>query len=371
MGNIIDYIQWRGDLSFHQCPFNDVDNLVLAQLAYVPLDGIVPGILSDDYITVDEASEKFFKLHEERKLLRERTFTSDAPFILKEIAAAPRFRNMKLSNHANIIVKHEEKQFAAFHIEIGDGTTYIAFRGTDDTIIGWKEDFNMSFLSPVPSQIESANYVNSTIKLFHGKIRMGGHSKGGNLAIYAAVKCNAKIKRKIIDIYNNDGPGFDHEMVNSMEYQQMLPKIKTIVPESSIIGMLLEHEENYMVVKSSQTGILQHDANSWQVMGNSFVTAPEVSRESQLLNKALNSWIKELDKQHREEFINTLFSIIGQTGALTLSDLNADRIKSAGIIIKSFGSLDSKTKSMMLKTLRSLTGAYGKLKHEVKNSLSE
>lgn len=358
MGNITDYIKWRGDLTFRQSPFNDVDNLILSELSYVLLDGIVPGILSDDSITLEKASEIFFKLFEERKLLTERTFTSDAPFIMKEMAITERYRGIRLSHYSNVIVEHQEKQFAAFHAALGDGTTYVAFRGTNDTIVGWKEDFNMSFLSPVPSQIEAMKYLNSTISFFHGKLRLGGHSKGGNLAIYAAVKCNPGVKRKIIDVYNNDGPGFDKEMISSPEYQQMLPKIKTIVPEASIIGMLLEHEENYMIVKSSQTGIMQHDANSWQVIGDHFITASELSRESQVLNKALNTWIGQLNKKEREDFVNTLFSIIGQTGALTLSDLNTDRIKAAAIMIRSFTSLDSATRNMMLRTLRSLGGAY-------------
>jgi hypothetical protein len=358
MGNIMDYLKWRGDLSIAQDPFNDIDNLILAQLAYVSFKDIIPSPESRLKITVKQACEDFFELNDIDEIRRMKTLISNAPFMLKEMALHPRFSDMLLSNYVESFDENEEKQFAAFHVQIGDGTTYVAYKGTDDTLIGWKEDFNMSFISPVPSQIHSVRYLNETMAKTRGKIRLGGHSKGGNLAIYAAMNTTPKIKKRIIDIYNNDGPGFTKEMVQSQAYKEINELVKTIVPQHSFVGMLLEHEREYKVVKSSENGLMEHDAMSWQVIGNNFVTVKKISRESKILHEAFCSWIDGMDAKQRSEFVDTLFTIIRASGAATLSDLTADRFKSANAAIKSFTSLDAKTRSMMTKVLKSLTGEY-------------
>lgn len=358
MGNIGDYLRWRGDLTFKQDPFNVVDNLVLAQLSYVDLKDIVPSVSSGEKITLKQAAEDFFELNDENELKLVQSFIWEAPFFMREMAKHPRFSGMVLSNYVDCVNTDEEMQFAAFHVGLGDGTTYIAFKGTDDTIIGWKEDFNMSFMTPVPSQRAAAEYVNRTVHSGSGKLRFGGHSKGGNLAIYAAVKSNARVRRRVLEVYNNDGPGFDKNMIADPLYQEMLPRVKTIVPEHSVVGMLLEHEERYMVVKSSQNGMMQHDAMSWQVMGNRFETVKKVSPASAVLNEALSRWINSLSRKERSEFVETLFSIITASGARTLTDINTDRFNSAGAAFKMYTSLDRGTKSMMRKMLRSLSTEF-------------
>lgn len=354
MGNITDYLKWRGDLTFEQDPFNEVDNLILAQLAYVDLKDFIPSVKTGDKLSLEQVTADYFDLNSEQELDKVKTFIKDVPFFLREVAKYKRFKDIMLSNFVDIVDVSEEKQFSAFHAELGDGSTYISFRGTDDTIVGWKEDFNMSFISPVPSQIEAEKYVNQTVKSTSGKIRMGGHSKGGNLAIYAAVKALPRVKKNILYIYNNDGPGFDSSMIGSPQYQAMLPRVKTIVPEHSVIGMLLEHEEEYMVVKSSQIGVMQHDAMSWQVCGNRFETIPNVSKESAALNKALRDWIDGMSMEARSQFVETLFSIIKSTGFSNLSDLNTDFFKSVGIAVKAFGSMDPKTRWVLTKILHSI-----------------
>lgn len=360
MANIEDYLQWRGDLSFQQDAFNAVDNLILSELAYVDLKDIVPTIENGGSITLRQAAADFFELNDEEDLRKVQSFIWEAPFFMQKMAQCPRFAQIELCNYEDRIDNDEQMQFAAFHAKLSDGTTYIAFRGTDDTLVGWKEDFNMSFIQPVPSQIAAVEYVKKTVKAGSGKLRLGGHSKGGNLAIYAAVKSTARIKRRIIEVYNNDGPGFDHDMLAEQAYQDMLPKVKTIVPEHSVVGMLLEHEERYMVVKSTQMGIMQHDAMSWQVTGNRFDTVKEVSRSSRLLNEALSSWINGLTPKQRAAFVETLFSIITASGAKTLSDIKAERFSSANAAIKVYTSLDRGTKAMLRRILRSLSGEFGR-----------
>lgn len=367
MANIEDYLAWRGDLTFDRDPFNEIDNLILAQLAYVDLKNIIPAAGSGEKITLKQACRDFFELNDEQELELVKSFIWYAPFFMRKAAQTERFGNIILSNYAVYNDTEKEVQFGAFLAELGDGSVYVDFMGTDDSLIGWKEDFNMSFIQPIPSQLEAAAYVNEVVSQGRKKIRLGGHSKGGNLAIYAAVKANPKVKKRIIDVYNNDGPGFDRKMIESSEYQEMLPKIKTIVPQHSVVGMLLEHEEEYMIVKSSQTGVMQHDAMTWQVIGNNFETVPRVDDASRALNEALSRWINGMSREQRSEFVETLFAIITSSGATKLSDLSADRFSFAGSVIKMYGSLDRKTKIMLRRMLKSLSGEFDKAKKMVNN----
>ncbi len=361
MADIEEYLIWRGDLTFKQDSFNDVDNALLSALAYVDMHGIVPESDSRKSIALAEACRLFFAEHSEKELEADESFIRNMPFLMRKMAESRRFSEIKLSKYMEIIDEEAQMQFAAFHIDLGDGSTYIVFKGTDDTLVGWKEDFNMSFISPVPSQHTAVEYVNNTVKAGEGRLRFGGHSKGGNLAIYAAVNCDGRVRRRILEVYNNDGPGFDRNIVESKEYQEMLPKIKTIVPYHSVVGMLLEHEESYMVVESSQTGILQHDIMSWQVLGRNFVEKDSVSKASGVLNKALSNWINSLDNDKREEFVEALFNIIKASGAKTLSDIRMDRFNSAGAAFKLYKTMDKDTRLMLMKILHSLTGEFDKV----------
>ena len=224
MGGIEDYIKWRGDLTFEQSAFNEVDNLVLSQIAYVDFKNIIPAAGSKEKITLRQAAHDFFDLNDEEELQKVTSFIREAPFFMRIAAESRRFGDIVLSDYADVTDDHEEKQFAAFCAELPDDTYYIAFRGTDDTIIGWKEDFNMGVMMPVPSQLEAVEYVNTVMRWKRGKLRLGGHSKGGNLAIYAAVFAKPSIQRKVVKVYNNDGPGFTKEMIESEAYRKMLPQ---------------------------------------------------------------------------------------------------------------------------------------------------
>ena len=360
MANISDYLKWRGDLTFKKSPFNYVDNLLISQLAYVDLENIVPSAVSREKISLCDASKRFFDLNDEEQLKKSRSFIRETPFLMRQMAESERFKDVVLCNYVAKTDEEHQMQFAAFHVRLPDNTVYVVFKGTDDSLVGWKEDFNMSFISPVPSQFAAVEYVNYTIHTGIGKIRMGGHSKGGNLAIYAAVNCASRVQRRIIEVYNNDGPGFDKNMVSSPLYRQMLPKIKTIVPHFSVVGMLLEHEEDYMVVKSSNSGIMQHDAMSWQVIGSEFETLPEVSTQSRVFNGAVSNWIDSMEPEKREMFVNTLFDIITSSGAKNLSDIYDKHFNMKGSLLKKYASLDKQTKKMLFRMLQSLTGEFDK-----------
>lgn len=358
MADMMDYLDWRGDLTFENSPFNEVDNLILSQLAYVNFDGIVPGITYDETVTLTDACTLFFKMHSEKEVLNNKSFIRLAPMVMKKMAETKRFKDIRLCKYVNNIDYVLEKQFSALHILLDTKTLYVAFRGTDDTLIGWKEDFNMSFMTAVPAQLEAVTYLNHTVLSAPYDLIIGGHSKGGNLAIYASVNCESTIKERIITVYNNDGPGFNEAMIASLNYQEMLPKIRTIVPQSSIVGMLLEHEEEYTIVKSKQTGIMQHDAMSWEILGTHFVYTDTVSKGSKILDTTLKSWLNNLDEVQRAEFVDAFFSLLDATGAKTLPDLTVSTIGHINQMIKTFNALDDTTKEMLTKVIKALTFAY-------------
>lgn len=368
MADIMDYLDWRGDLTLQQSPFNEVDHLILAQLAYVNFDGIIPGVASNEVVTLEVASKLFFKINDEEEVLRQKLFARLAPFVMKKMASTRRFRNMKLCKYVSQLDYEIQKQFGVFQVFLEDGTIYVAFRGTDDTLVGWREDFNMSFMAPIPAQVEAVHYVNHTLSHTTRLIRMGGHSKGGNLAIYAALKCQECIRKQIIEVYNNDGPGFNKEMMASFNDEPIMSKIRTIVPQGSIIGMLLEHEQTYTVVKSKQVGILQHDAMSWEVMGPKFIYLEELSKGSQLLEHALKGWMEHLEDEERSQFVDILFSILEETGAKTVLELTKAKLKKANRLIKSYRAMDDVTKKMLRHTIKLLTNEYCKV---VKQSLGK
>lgn len=351
MGNILDYLDWRGDLTFRQAPFNEVDNLILAQMSYVELEGVVPEMGSGASITVREAARLYFKHHNRAEMYESRSFVRFAPLVLEKMGQTRRFRDARLCNYVNEIDLAEQKQFSAVHVVLGDRTTYIAFRGTDDTIVGWQEDFNMSYRT-VPSQEAAARYLNKTAKKFFARFRMGGHSKGGNLAVYAGVNCYPSIRKKIIGIYNNDGPGFIKDVILNPYYEETLEKVHTFVPETSVIGMLLEYPGDHTVVASSEKGLMQHDALSWEVLGNSFVKKDSISNESVIIDEIITGWLGEMDEAAKEEFVESMFGMLAATGAKNLSDIIEGGVKSLIAMLKTSKNLTDNTRSAINKLIK-------------------
>jgi len=320
MANILDYLDWRGDLTFDQAPFNEVDNLLLSQLVYVDLAGIVPGPESKEKIRVAEASRIFFATHDEQKILEKISMTKTAMYVLKKMAESERYKDALLGGYVNDISIEEQSQFAVVCVYLGDRSLFVAFSGTDDTIVGWRENFNMGYLDATPGQRKAVNYLNSMVGIGQWRVRVGGHSKGGNLAVYSAVHCKPIIKRKIISVYSNDGPGFSKEMVESEAYQEMIPKIRTIIPESSIVGLLLEHEEDVQVVKSTNVGVGQHDAMSWEVLGTHFVYTDKVAEQSIFIDETMRTWLMELDAVQREIIVDAIFAMLDELNIRTVDD---------------------------------------------------
>lgn len=354
MANMMDYLDWRGDLDFQASGFNEVDNLILSQLAYVEFDGIVPDEDSGEKIKLSDASAYFFKTHDEQEIQKKVSMTKSAPFVMRKMAATKRFRSAMLSKYVNDISDEEQSQFSVVCVELEDRSLYVAFSGTDNTIVGWRENFNMGYLSETPGQLKAAAYLNKVIASDCETVRVGGHSKGGNLSVYASVKCKPRIQEKIVHVYSNDGPGFNKAMIESSEYQGMLPKISTILPESSIVGMLLEHQDAYKVVRSSQSGIQQHDAMSWEVLGKSFIYVDHVAAESVLLDETMKSWLYQLNETEREQIVDTIFFMLEEAHIKTIDDFYNSKWKKIQELMKAKSMLPEEMQKVFSKALKLL-----------------
>lgn len=368
MGNIMDYISWRGDLSFEQSQFNEVDNLILACFSYVNLDGI-PAVTKQKGIGLKKLTEEFMKLHTMKELEADKSFIRMAPFMMMEMAKSVRFGKCVVRNYVNDIVTEAEQQFAAMEIVLEDGTSYVSFRGTDDTIIGWKEDFNLS-TGVVPAQKRAIEYLQKISEHTDGMLRVGGHSKGGNLAIYGSVMCKSA-HEKILEIYSNDGPGFSREFQELPEMKEMMPKIIRIIPEYSIIGTLLEHEKEPVIVASSSKGLLQHDGFSWEVQGPALVRRDSLNKTALRFIEILHKWIDGMDTEQKRLLIEDLFATLQASGYENLSEVQSGGLKSLAAMVKRVEKFAPESRGMMQELLTAICGGWlEQLQADTKDKLS-
>lgn len=347
MPNIFDYIKWRGDLSLQKDEFNEIDNLILARFSYFPFDEIIQ---ENEVVTIKELSKRF----EEKDINSMHILWDDDVNLFPAMGASKRFGEMQVTKYVNKINAEQEKQFSAITIIMPDETIYVSYRGTDNTVVGWKEDLNMTFKSHIPSQIDAVKYLNEIAKEYPNKLRVGGHSKGGNLAVYAAIFADEEVKNRIINVYNNDGPGFIDEIIETKEYKQMIEKVNTYIPQDSIFGRLLNHEEKYTVVKSTQRGVMQHDLYSWQVLGKQFTYLKEVTNGSKFIDKSIKGWLEQIDLNKREQVIDIVFQIINTTNVETVSEIKRHWFANAKILLNSYKLVDQESKQMILETLSAL-----------------
>ncbi len=357
MANLMDYLEWRGDVSFATDPFNEVDNLILAELAYVDFSSCVPGMASERRVSIREAAEWFWSQHTREEVLASRTLYHMAPMILEKLPDAPRFAGVELTGYTNVVSDETDEQMAAMTCFLPDGTAYAAFRGTDDTITGWKEDFNLSFLPQTPGQRRAAEYLSEMFAGTEMPIRVGGHSKGGNFAVYAAAFCKTEIRERIREVYTNDGPGFLKDVTSREEYQEILPRIISIIPEESVFGLLLDSSYKHRVVRSSERGLRQHDALSWMVRRNRFEAVPANSEVSRFLNLTLSRWIEGVPREERKEFVDTVFSVIEAAGEDTVSGLQRDGLKSLPEMARFLWRMDEEDQRRLRGILRELLRA--------------
>lgn len=351
MEYLIEYVKWRGDLSFTKDKFNDIDVLVLSQISYLNFEKLVSPELKE-VITLNQLWNLFknevdFKQRADLGMLLNKKTVN----LFEQVAMSERFGNVKVSGYINKVDVTAEEQFSAvtYFIEKSIKNPVIIFRGTDDTIVGWKEDFNMAFLETVPAQIDALFYLNKVIKSVRGKIIIAGHSKGGNISIYSACYIDNKHKGRIEKIYNLDGPGFTSKVINSPEYKAILPKIVAIYPYKSVVGMFFEHPKDIIVVQSSNDGIWQHDVMSWKILGKELETTSQLDSSSIYFNKVFNSWISNLDGAQIQKVVDSFFDILELTGVSTNSELTANLLSNSKKIIKAIASTDKSVHSEIKK----------------------
>lgn len=316
MANLFDYLKWRGDLTFTQDPPNGVDALIFSALSYIRFGGRTEEEPNTP-IHLRDAAEDFFALEDHEHRLRVKMDME----LLHAAACTVRFGFTKLYLYRDLFIPEQETQFAAVTFLLDDGSACLTFRGTDNSLVGWKEDFNMSFQQTIPAQRLALQYTREVAAEYTAPLRLCGHSKGGNLAVFAAARSSPMVQERILEVYNNDGPGFTDYMMGDPGYKAMVPRIKTYIPQSSVIGMLLEHEEPYTVIRSKTVGLLQHDLYSWEVLGREFIPMQEITADSQFLDATIKTWFAEMSNQERGQLVDVMFSLLGTGGVDNALDI--------------------------------------------------
>ncbi len=349
MEDVKTYLKHYRKYSFDDEKFNEVDNVILSFLSYINFDGIVPKNTSS--ITVNDAARLFFSKYSDDEISLNIMAIRKAIELLKLMQNSVRFGNMRLYNYAYNV--DENSQFGALCCKLDNNTIYISYEGTDSSISGWEEDMKLSYMFPTLSQKQAIDYLNSVVKFTDKNILVGGHSKGGNLAVVSSMYCKPNIRKKIRCIYNNDGPGLRKSEFESQNYKEIKDRIKAFVPKESIVGLVLMHDTNYIVVESKAKGILQHDGTSWACYGGHFITC-NLSKNSQRYEENFLAWIKKYDYDKREKFTKSLFDIFRKAGINDLVELKSAKIKGALKLITSTKDIDSDTKDMVLDFLKLL-----------------
>ena len=359
MYNMTNYIKWRGDLSFSEDSFNEVDNLIFTQLAYLDFSYIVSPKISK-YIFLEEAWKKYIMLGRkpEGVILPEEIYV-----MFGAMAKSRRFSKIKLSGFVSKLDEKQEEQFAAITLSF-DKNIFVSFRGTDDNLVGWKEDFNMAFMETVPAQTEAALYLNNVMrKTFIKPVYVGGHSKGGNLSVFAAMHCKKIYKHRIKKIYTNDGPGFLEKVIQSKEYADISERIVSIVPEGSVVGQLLSHgKPDDIIVKNECSVLKQHNPFTWEVMGSTFLRAEKLNEKSVKVNAVISSWLSKMDDAERESFVDAVYELFKVSDAKSLKDIYNDKIG----FLKSLGKLSKESKKDISKNIGQIVEEITKIKGKKK-----
>lgn len=368
MPNILDYLDWRGDLEFNRDPLNEVDNLVFSVLSYMDFAGAVPTLEEAGSVSLADAAETLKQMPEQITAPITSTFFSRLPVLLEKCAGSSRYRDVRLSHYVNRVSFDEAEQFSALVFSTDDTTHFVAFSGTDDTLVGWKEDLEMSFRDVVPAQRSAVEYLDLVMSHLPGVFYLGGHSKGGNLAVFAGANISSEMQPSILLMYNNDGPGFQRAVIESPGYQRVANKILTFLPKSSVVGMLLNQSGHYHVVDSDETGFMQHNAFSWEVIGRTFVYQEGLSTASLKFNSALREWLDTVSLEEREDFVTVLFTILEATGARTLKDFTQDKLTNAKAMIATFKQLEPETQGLMKSLLETF---FSEIQKVLRSSITE
>ncbi len=361
MSNLFDYLKWRGDLTFGNAPLCPVDTLLLSALSYVRWDEV----LSPD----PKAEPERLSVLAQRLL--ERGVKSKNEELLQAAGASARYGALRLFGAQSELDGEQGIQFAAFCALLPGQLLYVSFRGTDDTLIGWREDLRMSYECPVPAQLRAAEYLRAVAAAYPlRRILVGGHSKGGNLAMYAAVNAGPDVRERIRRVFNHDGPGFCDDTLASPAYRELRERIDTFVPQSSIVGVLLEHEEDYRIVKSDAKGLAQHEPLTWQVLGADFEYATERTAFGVRTEQILDRFVNTFSPERKRLFAEALFTVLEATEQDTLSGIVANKGKSIRNALRSFANLEPPVRDVLVEAVTALSDAGKSVRRADKKRLA-
>lgn len=353
--NIVDYVQTKF-ATFDEKLFTDVDSLVLSVLSYFHLPAAYgpartwEGMRVADLFQANRFQEMYGTLWDPDSSGR----------LLAALAASPRFRDVVAKGYVVRNDPEQEKQFSALTLQLSPDCAYIAFRGTDNTILGWKEDFNLAFQYPIPSQREAMRYADEAAAHASGRLMLGGHSKGGNLAVFAAFNCSDSTYSRIDRVFSHDGPGFPGQVFRDGSISKVNGLLRKTLPQSSIVGMLLEHQEDYRIVKSSTFSAFQHDPYSWVVEDGSFVALDSLTPAAKYLDLTLNEWVQSLSPNEREQVVDAVYALVESSGQTTMAGMRDNWQKALPEIIASAMHLDDKTRSLILQAVKELVVLGGR-----------
>lgn len=361
MNNIIDYLEWRGDIEFDYDGISEVDNLIFSMIAYLNFD-----MLRGTY-RIEDAAKAYFAAKKRGTSRQTRGFIRKIENLLDKLSKVDRYKDILVSDYIYKYDHDNESQFSAMAFTYGSWT-YVAYRGTDDSLIGFKEDFNMCFSAPVAAQKEAVTYLKKILDKYPRQdIYIGGHSKGGNLAVYSLVGLGHGYMDRVVQIYNNDGPGFTEKILKMPSYKEVAKKVKKLLPSNSLVGVLMNDEEGYSIVKArGDSGIVQHDGFNWYVKTREFVKVDSFSDESLHINKTLELWLASFNMEERNKFIDEFYSlIIKSTDASVLGDISGKEIHSIISMVKNIRSLDEDSKDILLSGIKKLIKSNSKAKNKV------
>ena len=357
-----DYIDWRGDLSFDEAPFSEVDGVIFSQLTYINFTDIVSSDFKNT-VTLKQAFDTFSSIWKFSNSNIVGTMLSEnMSKLFEKCSNSKRFGNVLISGYSYLCDSKQPVQFGAECFSLNDKkkTLVIAFEGTDDSFTGWYEDFSMSYKIPSPSQLLSVSYLKKALKVFWQKreIILTGHSKGGCNAVYAAANVKFSITKKLQVIYNFDGPGFTDEILNSKGYLKIKEKIRNYYPHYSVIGQIYTHTPCDKIINSNINGIMQHDPSSWNVLGGSFVYVEDYSSESRLFAKSINKWLRINSEEDKKTISDSLFGCIYASGVNSNQELSKDKISCSKKIISAYMKLEPEQKKLVQSTIGYLMNIF-------------
>lgn len=326
--NMVSYAKKYFGFDYERKPFGEADSLILSQVVYYNY----ACSLMEEPTFQRKLCEH---LREEREDLREwEMMLNEDEDLIRILKMGGRHGNLRGCHYLAVKDHDAEKQFGAITFEIQEGIYYIAFRGTDNSVTGWKEDLNLSYQAVIPAQIDALSYTIQVMEQFPGKFYLGGHSKGGNLAVYAAMNLPEELRKRLILVYNHDGPGFPAHVYESEKYQQIHEIHRKTIPESSVVGLLWEQEDYYRVVKSKAFGLGQHVLYTWLLEDDQLVEVEQVDRFARHMKNSLERWMNQLDGEERKRFIDTVFDVISKTEVERFQDLGVERWKNMKKIVE-------------------------------------